>query len=118
VALAIFAAWFAWGLLRAIKNPRVKYVSHATLSGNLRGKSLLTVRRQQLLPPWLIREETWLVDDHGAIREGDGAQALTPDLSAVFVNGGWLFLHLIGCLRVAEAREQETEEVLSKCSTS
>jgi hypothetical protein len=99
------ALWFVNGLRKAILKPRVTYVTHSKVEGH---GSLLTVRRQQLLPPWLTVEETWLVGAHGnwATRESDGrrlSSACSED------DGHGLLTKLEGLLTVQAARAKETE---------
>lgn len=106
-----FATWLLWGVWKATMRPRLVYVSHTKLDKDRTFcKSLLTVRRQQLLPPFLVKEETWLIDPpHDCIRENDGEA----------VNAGChghrraLAGCLLGCLKVAEARQKETEELMA-----
>jgi hypothetical protein len=70
----VFAVWFLNGLRKAIFKPRITYVSHVVIGNK---GYFLTVKRQQLLPPWLLVEETWHLDDLGpfpvATRTSDGA---------------------------------------------
>lgn len=75
--------WFANGLRKAVFKPRVTYVSHQEVSG---GGYLLTVKRQQLLPPWLAVQETWLLTSLSralgrAFRESDGKVLEYTDLN-------------------------------------
>lgn len=100
------AAWFLRGVYVAWTRPRIRL-----LTASKAGKEgvLLTVERQEMLPPWRRLSETWLIGvrrDHWGdrttvcYREGDGRKA-GEDLAA----------HLNGALSVAEARERETEEL-------
>jgi hypothetical protein len=100
------AAWFARGVYIAWTRPWLKCVSVSKLKGD---RALVTVMRQERLPPWRRIEETWYVgtrqDMWGdrtarAHREGDGVAAST-ELSAA----------ISGIVLVAIAREQETEEL-------
>ncbi len=111
IAGCVFAAWLAWGVWKAVMRPRLTYISHSPIGDEdrLYAKALLTVKRQQLLPPWLVKEETWLIEPpHGAVREHDGE-------AVSFAYDGrrkGLATCLIGCLKVARARKQETDELL------
>lgn len=73
LAMALFGLWFLNGLRKAIWKPRVTYVSHRAVP---KAGTLLTVKRQQLMPPWMLVEETWLLDRgihyNHATRESDG----------------------------------------------
>lgn len=100
------AVWFTRGVYVAWVRPRIKL-----LSASKAGKegTLLTVQRQEMLPPWRLMSETWLIGsrrDHWGdrttlcYREGDGRVA-SESLTA----------HLNGALAVAEARERETGEL-------
>lgn len=111
IALCVFAAWFAWGAWKAVMRPRLTYISHTALErkDSVYGKALLTVKRQQLLPPFLAKEETWLIDPpHECIREHDGEAVNCGG----YGNRKALAACLIGCLKVARARQQETDELL------
>jgi hypothetical protein len=75
VSAIAFAIWFLNGLRKAVFKPRVVYVSHQDIPGE---GTLMTVKRQQLIPPWSQIEETWLLSrgllDDTATRAPDGAQ--------------------------------------------
>jgi hypothetical protein len=100
------AAWFLNGLRKALFVPRVRLLQH-TKSGP---GFLVTLRRQQLLPPWQNLTETWYVLEakKDCVREGDGRHENGD-------NANWdsnLALRICCALRVAKARETETEELL------
>jgi hypothetical protein len=112
VGAAIFAIWFLRGVWVATARPRLQVVTHHKLAS---GGRLLTVRRQQLLPPWLVKEETWMLlhnpcggYDFTATR-GDGVVVQWDrHLSAL----PWsLCRSLHAACDVAEARAAETEEL-------
>lgn len=103
------AIWFANGLRKALLNPRIKYVSHTPAAKH--GK-LVTLRRQELLPPWRLLDETWLVDEDRAIRDGDGQTVFPPGRYDAFtLPSEMLFLKMRGQLRMIAARDAETEEL-------
>ena len=110
IALVVFAAWFLNGLRKAILRPRIAYVMHS----DVKGETLLTVRRQERLPPWRLLEETWLLlpdGRHHCIREGDGKQIQG------YNPGGFdseLAYQLHGLASVKRVRDQETAEVLKE----
>ena len=103
--------WFANGLRKAIMRPRVTYVTHSKVDGH---GVLLTVRRQQLLPPWLTVEETWLlsVGGHFCTRERDG-RTIQNSKWSMDDSGHGLAPRLFGLLEVQEVRAKELE-TLSK----
>lgn len=111
IALCVFAAWFGWGVWKAVMRPRLVYISHVELKHG-KGK-LLTVKRQQLLPPWLVKEETWLLAPYGkaATREGDGESVADGGYSHNSRQAG-LARALHGVWEVAVARSAETDELL------
>lgn len=108
IAVIVFNVWFARGLWVATQRPRIKYIEHSHVKD--RGY-LLTVDRQQLLPPWLlVSRETWLIPERGyggintaPVRESDGARAW-DSLNSIESS---LAQRLRGALEVAEAREAE-----------
>lgn len=103
------AIWFVNGLRKALLNPRVKYCSH-TSAGHL-GK-LVIVRRQELLPPWRTLDETWLIDDRKAVRDGDGWTVFPAGQFDAFIfPSEQVFHRLQGLLRIISARDVETEEL-------
>jgi hypothetical protein len=102
IALVVFAVWFLNGLRKAFFKPRLKYVSHARIRGNV----LVSVKRQQMFFPWQVVDETWLLRSHReAIREGDGYTVDGYDRAS-------LAYELWGCFEVAELRGLETDEML------
>lgn len=101
--------WFALGLRRALRNPRIQYVDHSEVGNN----HLITIRRQEWLPPWRNLTETWHVINYSyhydtiLTREGDG---LIYSNASVLDFG--LFHRIRGALRVGIARRKETEGML------
>ncbi len=106
VAYAALAAWFLNGLRKAVWRPRLTLVSMSSLGGQ---RWLMTVRRQQLLPPWGVVDETWLLTgSDAAYCEQTGRTAGLYDM------GGTLLQRLVALRKVASAREEETEELSRK----
>lgn len=113
--LAPVAIWFLNGLRKALVNPRLQ-VHTMTKAGKF---YFLDVTRQQLLPPWQQKRETWLLHDHPeygggeqhgqATREGDGRTV--PYVASASILSSMLGEALFGALRVAKARDAETEEL-------
>jgi hypothetical protein len=105
IAVVVFAVWFLRGLWVATQRPRLKYVSHSDVEHR---NWLVTVERQQLLPPWTKVTETWLVteeyDGATAVREGDGYRVAHRDRVS-------LARELLGVVCVARARDKETERL-------
>jgi hypothetical protein len=101
------AIWFLNGLRKAFLNPRIKVLTFTKVPDGY----LVNLNRQQLLPPWLMRQETWLVDRYrpSATREGDGRYE--DGYENRFPAPSGLACNIAGALRVAIAREQETEEL-------
>ncbi len=100
------AIWFLSRLYAVLLNPRIKYVTHSKATGS---KYFLTVNRQNRLPPWLNVQETWLVCLYGSdpcCREHDGKAERGIDGIHSFLGD-----RLIGCLKVAIAREEELERL-------
>jgi hypothetical protein len=103
------AVWFAFGLRRALKNPRIKYLDHVEVGSN----HIISIRRQQWLPPWQQVDESWHVmqyEDHYhtvLTREGDGLIYSNESVSDF-----GLFHRIRGALRVGIARRKETEELV------
>ncbi len=95
------AIWFANGLRKAVMRPRVTYVTHSEIDGH---GTLLTVKRQELLPPWRTLEEVWLL-------EGAPKRACTRELDGLELRykHSDLAERLFGLLTVQEARAKETE---------
>lgn len=106
------AVWFARGLWVATQRPLLKLVSVSKVSDTAK---LVTVKRQQLAPPWMLLDEVYLLRqkirdprykyleeylEPAAFRESDGSKA-DKDLT----------LCLVGLCAVQEAREAETEEL-------
>ena len=86
-------AWVLRGAWRAWQRPHLTYRSHAVIPTH---GTLLTVARQERLPLWRTREETWLLSGSSAARESDGVlakEALQRQLRAL--------------LRVVDARATE-----------
>lgn len=82
LAALVAAVWLLNGLRKAVFKPRVTYVSHIPVPGD---GYMLTVKRQQLLPPWLTVTETWRLtslDHYGcrATRESDCSLLTSMDL--------------------------------------
>jgi hypothetical protein len=102
------AIWLLRGLWVATQRPRVWYLHHSK-AGRL-GR-LVTVRRQQLLPPWLQVTETWFVPNDGTFmkREGDGKAAMTRVYGHDYESE--LGSLIRGALTVGEARAAELEEL-------
>jgi hypothetical protein len=101
------AIWFANGLRKAVMRPRVTYVTHSNLQGH---GTLLTVKRQELLPPWRTLDETWLLvssrDNKTATRESDGKSLEDGWLDTI---GSPLTRRFHALVAVHEARAKETE---------
>lgn len=96
--------WFLNGARKALLKPRVRYLSHSDVSS--RG-SLVTVERQELLPPWRTLIETYLVrSGHYPVRESDGHICCNFDGDT-----DSLGRRLEGILQVAKFRQIETEEL-------
>lgn len=107
------AIWFLRGVLVALYRPRVRIISFREASVQARPTTcfhcikgayesfLVDIERQRLLPPWLMCRETWLVTGNTCIREGDGRSE--DDVLGHKIGGA---------LRVAVARQAETEELL------
>jgi hypothetical protein len=114
IAIVLFAAWFLRGLWKATMRPRVKLVSWSRLDRGKYSKSeyLVTVVRNELLPPWRTLEEAWLVGETHrgpcATRESDGRKI---EQGITFPSP--LALNLKGLCEVAEAREQETADLIA-----
>jgi hypothetical protein len=105
ILCVLAALWFANGLRKAIMRPRVTHVTHSEVEGH---GTLLTVKRQELLPPWRTLDETWLlVGRYSATREKDG-KSLDGD-PFTLTGGSHLQQNLHGLLAVQEARAKETE---------
>jgi hypothetical protein len=115
IAIVVFGVWFLNGLRKAMLNPRLRYVSHLRIGkattdayGYYKDGLLLTVKRQQLLPPWAIVDETWSLEmEHGvysATRDGDGVNVRGQERAMLAVE-----LH--GVFRVGELRKRETAEL-------
>jgi hypothetical protein len=105
LAFAVFAIWFARGVWKATMRPRLTYVSHSEVKGH---GWFITVRRQELIPPWRTIEETWLTDSLSVsnstlTRVGDGK---------VLYDFGPLSRSLLQLIVVARARDAETEQIL------
>jgi hypothetical protein len=109
------AIWFVNGLRKAALNPRIRLHSFTRA-----GKGhLVEVTRQELLPPWRQLRETWFLHEHPqykanpydgqATREGDGRTcSCVPGYMSL---SSCLGEALFGALRVAKARDAETEEL-------
>lgn len=100
------AVWFLRGLYVVMQRPRIRYVGHSKAHRSL---YFLTVVRQQRLPPWLATKETWLVDPCGkdiCAREGDGKTE-----GGIDYRHSYLGDRLVSCLKIALAREAETEDL-------
>lgn len=110
IAWVIFGAWFLNGLRKAIMRPRVTYVAHVAVNDH---GTLVTVRRQELIPPWRTLDEVWLLGVYGggksAIRESDGKCLMDGDRDDI---GSPLARRLHALVRVQKARAKETENVL------
>lgn len=107
LATVVFAIWFARGVWKATMRPRLTYVSHQEVKGH---GWFLTVRRQQLLPPFLRVEETWHLTslDHyysTTTRVSDG-HVLTDRTD--------LEKSLCRLVAIAKARDAETDELLKQ----
>ena len=104
LAAVVFACWLARGVVVALWRPRLTYSSHSRVEK--KKGDFLTVKRQQLLPPWLQVQEVWWVPDSRrefcCVRESDGYHA--PDKSE-------LELQLHGLMQMANTRSAETEEL-------
>jgi hypothetical protein len=110
LAAVVFAAWFLRGLWKATMRPRLTYISSSfARKEHERREYLVSVKRQELLPPWRTLEETWLVviapkgTADWCAREGDGKFLPQNDKLSV---------RLRALVRLAKARESETEELL------
>jgi hypothetical protein len=99
VALVVFTAWFLNGLRKVFFKPRLVYVEHQRVTEG----SIVSVRRQELWPPWRVLDERWLVNSsQGSSRLGDGAFVSTRhDLCRALV-----------ALIIAHDAEQELTERL------
>lgn len=107
-AIVAFAAWFARGVWCACMRPRLQYVTHTRI-----GKTsdvFVEVLRQQRLPPFQQKRETWFVCDAGdfAYREGDGYRVARSDE----FNGLWL--RLDGLRRLAFLRDAELDSYVKE----
>lgn len=110
--------WFARGVWVAWTRPRLKYrLHHKVKSGYL-----LSVTRQELMPPWRALEETYLVPPSQRIsfegcvsREADGWVVPREIRNKGYSSEAWhqsgYELRLRACLAVALARDEETEEL-------
>jgi hypothetical protein len=58
--------WLLNGLRKAVFKPRLQYVSHQAIKGD---GHMVTLKRQQLLPPWMTVEETWHVPYIGPVTD-------------------------------------------------
>ena len=108
-ALVPVVAWFIHGVWKALYRPRVKLLDYVQVPGTKSRNSygdevweyLVTLNRQQLLPPWRNLQETWLVRARDCVREGDGR-----------CESDFLAATIRGALSVAIARAKETEELV------
>jgi hypothetical protein len=109
--LVPFLVWFVRGVCVAYLRPRLKYRLHSkTKSGYL-----LSVTRQELLPPWRALDETYLVPEIETIsREGDG---WVPPRDTYHPNDPRFWSayekRIRGCLAAAIARDEETDDLVS-----
>ncbi len=108
IAFGIFAVWFVRGVLVALYRPRIEKVRWVLIEDEKEeGKetksfAFLTVRRQQLLPPWLRVEEVWFVPckwDADPVREHDGWR----------LSSGKLRRHIHSMDEVLRSRRDEDE---------
>lgn len=108
------AIWFLNGLRKAFLNPRIKLHLMTKVKD---GEYFLEVTRQELLPPWRQLRETWLLHAHPNCRNGRDGQATREDGKTAPYVPGYMTLSsslgaaLFGTLRVAKARDAETEEL-------
>lgn len=114
IATVAFAIWFARGVWKATMRPRLTYVSHQEVKGH---GTLLTVKRQELLPPWRMLEETWLLPgksyyDQTAIRESDGSKIWWDRV--LTIGSSNLCHQLYGLHAIKLARDAETDELLKQ----
>ena len=129
-ALVPVAIWFARGIWVAYLRPELKYLSHTSFTkkvdfisdeereNNARypslypkrpggydvSFSLITIKRQELLPPWRLLDETWLL-----------SVAPTGATIAYLEGDGWqhyaIGKKLSGMMLVVQARAQELEDL-------
>lgn len=99
-------AWLANGLRKALFKPWLQYVSHNAVPS--KNGWFLTLKRQQLLPPWACVDEVWWVPQniktHYARRVLDGQEAWSESLES----------RLAALINIAECRKAETEELLKE----
>jgi hypothetical protein len=103
VAAAVAAVWFLRGLWVATQRPRLSYRSHELTTAGV----FITVDRQQLLPPWLNRRETWLLIGDSAYRENEARTEGKYDQESGIYDG------LCAIRETIKAREELLKEALS-----
>jgi hypothetical protein len=108
IVALVFAGWFLNGLRKAVMKPRLTYASHQFVPHQ---GYFLTVKRQELLPPWRTLDETWFLDKPSpskkttaCTRESDGWTLPNCSLDTV----------LIHLLLVKLARDAETERLVGE----
>lgn len=110
IALTAFALWFLRGLWVATQRPRLAYRSHETLA---KKRMFITVDRQELLPPWRLLRETWLVSLHTTsdfpTREGDGRVERREHYGRLLMTP--LGKRLEALQETIEAREEQLREM-------
>ncbi len=98
------AIWFLNGLRKAVLKPRVRYLSHSIVGSD----ALVTIERQELLPPWRTLVESYLVrPGHHPCRESDGHTCK----SIMDNDTTGLGERIEAVLMVAKVRTKETEEL-------
>jgi hypothetical protein len=98
------AIWFARGVYNALTRPRIQFLTYTHVSGH---GWLCTVRRQELLPPWRLLTESYLVPSNGrpVSRESDGHSCSS------YGSDDELGSRIKLALNAALARASETEEL-------
>ena len=100
------AIWFLRGVYVAWARPRLKYLSHTKTKCGI----IVRLERQELLPPWRMRTEEWVLteaNNYPCTRLSDGYTVMD-----CMDHRGWgLWSHLRGLIRSVHARDAETEEL-------